>query len=78
MRFPCVSIKVAGFGLEGGVRKPEAAAGVTIVPTATVTFDFIFARNAPTGAAPRSQRPRAAGQPQRPASEQSGRYHHPL
>ena len=58
-----VSIKVADFGLEGGVKKLEEAAGVTIVPTDTVTFDFIFARNAPTGAAP----PVAAAAPAAPA-----------
>lgn len=48
-----VSIKAADFGLDAGVRKLEEAAGVTIVPTATVTFDFVFARNAAaSGAAP--------------------------
>ncbi len=45
-----VSISVADFGLEGGIQKLEEAAGVRIVPSATVTFDFLFARN--SGAAP--------------------------
>jgi OmpA-OmpF porin, OOP family len=45
-----ISLKVADYGLEGGVKKLEEAAGVAIVPTATVSFDFVFARNA--GGAP--------------------------
>ena len=45
-----VSIAIADFGLEGGIKKLEEAAGVRIVPSATVTFDFLFARN--TGAGP--------------------------
>jgi outer membrane protein OmpA-like peptidoglycan-associated protein len=40
-----ISLKAADYGLEGGVKKLEEAAGVVIVPTATVTFDFVFARN---------------------------------
>jgi len=47
-----VSIKAADFALEGGIAKLEEAAGVSIVPTATVTFDFIFARNAAAGTPP--------------------------
>lgn len=40
-----VSVAAADFNLEGGVRKLEEAASVAIVPSATVTFDFLFSRN---------------------------------
>jgi outer membrane protein OmpA-like peptidoglycan-associated protein len=46
-----ISIATSDFGLDGGVAKLEEAAGVDIVPSATVTFDFVFARDA-GGAAP--------------------------
>lgn len=40
-----ISIAASDFGFEGGVTKLEEAANVVIVPSATVTFDFVFARN---------------------------------
>jgi outer membrane protein OmpA-like peptidoglycan-associated protein len=41
-----VVIPVADFGLEGGVKKLEEAANVVIVPSASVSFDFVFRRSA--------------------------------
>lgn len=40
-----ISVAVADHDLENGIRKLEEAAGVEIVPSATVTFDFLFKRN---------------------------------
>jgi outer membrane protein OmpA-like peptidoglycan-associated protein len=39
-----ISLPVADFELTGGVEKLEEAAGVSIIPSATVTFDFTFSR----------------------------------
>ncbi len=39
-----ISLPVADFALEGGVAKLEEAAKVSILPSATVTFDFMFNR----------------------------------
>lgn len=50
-----ISIAVADFGLAENITKLEQAAGnITIVPTATVTFDFVFQRRGGggSGAAP--------------------------
>ncbi|GAB4519025.1 MAG: OmpA family protein [Roseibium sp.] len=43
-----ISVAAADFGLDGGITKLEEAAGVAIVPSATVSFDFVFSRNAGT------------------------------
>ncbi len=40
-----ISIPVADFDLMGGLEKLQAAANVTIIPSATITFDFVFGRN---------------------------------
>jgi len=40
-----VSIPTSAFNLDGGIKKLEEAAKVTIIPSATVSFDFVFARN---------------------------------
>jgi outer membrane protein OmpA-like peptidoglycan-associated protein len=40
-----VIIAAADFGLAEGVTKLQEAANVTIVPSGSVTFDFLFARN---------------------------------
>ncbi len=40
-----VSVAAADFNLMGGIQKLQEAAGVRIIPTATVTFDFLFKRN---------------------------------
>ncbi|MEM9344801.1 MAG: OmpA family protein [Pseudomonadota bacterium] len=41
-----INLGTAEFELEDGRQKLEEAAGVTIVPNATVTFDFLFRREA--------------------------------
>ncbi|WP_417708534.1 OmpA family protein [Roseibium aggregatum] len=41
-----VSVAASDFNLGGGIKKLEEAAGVVIVPSATVSFDFVFARKA--------------------------------
>ena len=41
-----LSIATSDFNLDGGVKKLEEAANVAIVPSATVTFDFLFSKNA--------------------------------
>lgn len=48
-----ISVAVDDFALTAGLKKLEEAANVAIVPSATVSFDFMFARNdsaAATGA----------------------------
>ena len=40
-----VVVNVADFSLMSGLKKLEEAANVTILPSATVTFDLMFARN---------------------------------
>ncbi|MBO6894607.1 MAG: OmpA family protein [Roseibium sp.] len=40
-----ISVAASDFGFEGGIKKLEEAANVVIVPSATVTFDFMFSRN---------------------------------
>jgi outer membrane protein OmpA-like peptidoglycan-associated protein len=40
-----ISVAAVDFGLTSGIEKLEDAAKVEIVPSATVTFDFLFARN---------------------------------
>ncbi|WP_422075538.1 OmpA family protein [Sulfitobacter geojensis] len=45
-----VSISVDDFNLTEGLEKLQDAASVTIVPSATVSFDFVFARNSTTAA----------------------------
>lgn len=58
-----ISVPTADYNLDNGVRKLEEAASVEIVPSATVSFDFIFARNAPVGAGT----PVAAAEPTAPS-----------
>jgi outer membrane protein OmpA-like peptidoglycan-associated protein len=45
-----IAVAAADFNLTTGIEKLQEAAGVRIIPSATVSFDFMFARN--TGAAP--------------------------
>ncbi|WP_298813737.1 OmpA family protein [uncultured Roseibium sp.] len=40
-----ISVAASDFGLDSGVKKLEEAADVVIVPSATVSFDFVFAKN---------------------------------
>ncbi len=58
-----ISVPASDFDLMGGVQKLEDAAGVNIIPSATVSFDFMFARNG-TPAAPKV----AEAETQAPAS----------
>ena len=44
-----ISIGAALFGLTDGVTKLEEAASVSIIPSGSVTFDFVFRRNDPNG-----------------------------
>jgi outer membrane protein OmpA-like peptidoglycan-associated protein len=76
-----ISVATADFALDGGVTKLEEAASVKIVPSATVTFDFLFHRNAPAtaappvadaGQAPESLVPAAAALPQNAALDAAG------
>ena len=43
-----ISIPVVDFGLDDGLKKLEEAAGLPIIPSATVSFDFRFLRNGAT------------------------------
>jgi OOP family OmpA-OmpF porin len=45
-----ISIAVADFDLAAGLDKLQEAANVEIIPSATVSFDWIFARNTGTAA----------------------------
>ena len=49
--FEPLQISVADFNLAGGIKKLEEAAGVTIVPSSSVTFDLLFARRGGAAAA---------------------------
>ncbi len=44
-----ISISTADHDLDAGVQRLEEAANVTIVPSATVTFDFVFSRTTADG-----------------------------
>lgn len=66
-----ISIAIADFGLEGGVAKLEEAAGVDIVPSATVTFDVVFTRNG-AGTAPATEQPTV--EPGSAALESAGEF----
>lgn len=46
-----ILLSVADFGLDGGLQKLEEAANVSIVPSASVTFDFLFQRDGSIAAA---------------------------
>lgn len=46
-----ISVSVADFELMGGLEKLQEAANVTIIPSATISFDFVFARNSTTAQA---------------------------
>jgi outer membrane protein OmpA-like peptidoglycan-associated protein len=64
-----ISVPASDFALGGGIRKLEEAAGVVIVPSATVSFDFVFARNSKEkGGTETSAEAAAAPAPQKAAS----------
>ncbi|WP_284154779.1 OmpA family protein [Algicella marina] len=46
-----LALNVADFNLMPGITKLQEAANVQIVPSSTITFDFVFARNGTEGAA---------------------------
>jgi outer membrane protein OmpA-like peptidoglycan-associated protein len=46
-----ISVSVADFGMGEGLKKLEEAAGLPIIPSATVSFDFRFLRNGSGGEA---------------------------
>ncbi len=45
-----ISIAVADFDLAAGLEKLQEAAGVEIIPSATISFDWVFVRNTGTAA----------------------------
>ncbi|MFK7834996.1 MAG: OmpA family protein [Sulfitobacter sp.] len=67
-----ISISVADFDLMGGLNKLQEAANVDIIPSATVSFDFVFARNSTTAAA--TPTPTATAQPASVALEAEGDF----
>tara|TARA_R110002049_G_scaffold10127_3_gene50408 strand:- start:115556 stop:116632 length:1077 start_codon:yes stop_codon:yes gene_type:complete len=71
-----ISISVADFNLTDGLKKLEEAASVDIIPSATVSFDWVFARNVSTAEAatpePATAAPAAA--PQSVALETQGDF----
>ena len=62
-----ISVSVSDFDLMEGLGKLQDAANVTIIPSATVSFDFIFNRNQTTAATTPQPAPAAAATP-KPAS----------
>ncbi|WP_238548016.1 OmpA family protein [Meridianimarinicoccus roseus] len=68
-----VPVATAPFNLDGGIAKLEEAAGVRIVPLATVTFDFVFTRNSPAGGATVAAAP-AVAVPIKAALEPEGNF----
>ncbi|WP_417681320.1 OmpA family protein [Roseibium sp.] len=73
-----ISVAAADFSLEEGIKKLEEAANVVIVPSATVSFDFVFARNAAAdttvAAAPAAAQSTAAKPPASKALEPEGNF----
>ncbi|MEW9921331.1 OmpA family protein [Marimonas sp. MJW-29] len=67
-----VSVSVADFNLMEGLNKLQEAANVDIIPSATVSFDFIFARNSTTAAA--TPQPTATATPASVALEAEGDF----
>ncbi len=65
-----ISVSTADFDLTDGVEKLQDAAGVTILPVATVTFDFLFERQSAVTQAPET--PAAA--PAKVALEAEGTF----
>jgi outer membrane protein OmpA-like peptidoglycan-associated protein len=66
-----ISIPVADFNLTEGLGKLQDAANVTIIPSATVSFDWVFARNTSTVAvAPQA----APAKPENAALEAEGNF----
>lgn len=68
-----ISIATAAFGLSDGVAKLESAAEVKIIPSATVSFDFVFKRkeNEPLKEFPALEPSEPEPAPLAPASDQA-------
>ncbi len=66
-----ISIPVADFNLMGGLEKLEEAANVEIIPSATVSFDWVFARNTSTVAVAPAAEP---AKPENAALEAEGDF----
>lgn len=67
-----ISVSVDDFNLLEGLGKLQDAANVTIIPSATISFDFVFARNSTTAAVVPA--PSAAQNPQSVALEVEGDF----
>lgn len=67
-----ISVSVADFDLMEGLGKLQEAANVDIIPSATVSFDFVFARNSTTAQAAPAQT--AAADPASVALEAEGDF----
>lgn len=68
-----ISVSVADFDLLGGLQKLQEAANVDIIPSATVSFDFVFVRNSVTAQA-ESTRALTQVQPASVALEAEGNF----
>ena len=66
-----ISIPVADFNLTEGLGKLQDAANVTIIPSATVSFDWVFARNTSTVAVAPAAAP---AKPENAALEAEGNF----
>ncbi len=66
-----ISIPVADFNLMGGLEKLQEAANVDIIPSATVSFDWVFARNTSTVAVAPAAAP---AKPENAALEAEGNF----
>ena len=69
-----ILLAVEEFGLTEGLRKLEEAAGVTIVPSTTVTFDLIFEAAAPEAPAELTLAAAAPAAPAEAALEEEGDF----
>lgn len=56
-----IAVAAEDFNLTEGIGKLQEAAGVRIIPSATVTFDFVFNRNADGAASVAAQEPAIPG-----------------
>ncbi|MES2666182.1 MAG: OmpA family protein [Pseudomonadota bacterium] len=68
-----IAVAAEDFNLTAGVEKLQEAANVRIIPSATVSFDFMFARNGGAAAAPATT-PVEAAAPATAALEAEGNF----
>lgn len=69
-----ISVSVADFDLMEGLGKLQDAANVTIIPSATISFDFMFARNSTTAQAAPAPAETATVEPASVALEAEGDF----